>query len=136
MKSLRQQIEPFVRVELGCRCPDEVLRDIRVVDRPARFAGLPVDYALEIGRRLLVVVCPPERCGEVLAGLQGLLREAGRARDQGGFNRFRLLVPLTDRGAASQELENRFAALAGSDERAHLHLVAPAALPNIPRSDG
>lgn len=133
--SLRQQIEPFVRDHLGCRCPDEVFRDIRLVDKPAAFAGLPVDYALEIGGRLLVVICQPERCGEVSRHLDDLFRQARTARDQGGFNRFRLVVPTIDQGEASEELESRFCALAGEDDRAHLHVVGPGAWPNLRGSD-
>ena len=135
VNSLRQQIEPFVRDHLGCGCPDEVFRDIRLVDKPAAFALLPVDYALEIGGRLLVVICQPARCVEVSRHLDDLFRQASKARDQGGFNRFRLIVPAIDQGATSQELESRFSALAGEDDRAHLHIVGPIALPNIRGSD-
>jgi len=131
VSALRQQIEPFLRNELGCRCPDEVLLDIRVVDKPSAFAGLPVDYALEIGGRLLVVVCLPGPCSEISGQLEALVHQGRQARDQGGLNRFRLVVPALDQGVAAQELQNRCSALTGGDGRTHLHVVAPAALPSI-----
>ena len=132
VNTLRQQIEPFVREELGCRCPDEVFCDIRVVEKPAAFEGLPVDYALAIGGRLLVVVCLPERWRDVSRQLRELVHQGRQVRDQGGYNRFRLIVPTVERGAACQELETRFSVLAGADQRGHLHIVAPVVLPSIP----
>ena len=131
MDPLRAQIEPFVRGELGCECPEEVFSDIQVLEKPAAWLGLPIDYALEIGGRLLVVVCLRERWHEVSRHLPELIHTGVQARDQRSLNRFRLVVPTTDRDAALEVLQSRFSALAGTDEKVHLHVVGLARLPAV-----
>lgn len=122
------EIERFVRETLGCGCPDTVFADVRVT-RGALLPGAPgAAWWLEIGGRLLIAVTTDE------AGLAGRLpavvQAARERRDADGFNRFRLVVatgPRTDAAA----LRTAFASLAAGDERLHLHLVEPAALPPL-----
>lgn len=131
LDTLRATIEPFVRGALGCQCPDEVFAHIRVLDRPASWSALPVDYVLEIGGRLLLVVCLPERWRETAVHLPELIRQGIQARDQRGLHRFRLVVPATDPDAAIEALGARFSDLAAKAPRVHLHVVGLAAVPSI-----
>jgi hypothetical protein len=136
VEALRELIEPFVRGELGCECPDEVFSDIRVVQHPAAWSALPVDYALEIGGRLLVVVCLPDRWSEAATCLPELIRKGIQARDRGGFNRIRLVLPTSNRGLAEQALDARFSELAAKEPKLHLHIVGLAGLPAIATTKG
>ncbi len=131
MKKLRDIIEPFVRDILGCGCPEEVFSDIRVVKNMDAFAGLPVDYLLEIGGRLLIAVCAADPGHDIPAHLSRLAWTGRQVRDRRGFNRFRLVIPRTD-PMACQELQQSFEDLIQGDERMHLHIVDPMILPRFP----
>jgi hypothetical protein len=125
------RIERFVRTELGCACPAEVFADIRVVAQPSTPPGLPADYGIEIGGRLLILMCQPERWQEAADALPQLVRWGRRERDRRGFNRFRLVVPARDPAAARGVLESAFAGWGGSDERLHLHVIGLDALTGL-----
>ena len=114
----------FIKDVLGCTCPDEVLADIQVVPDPDGFAGLPVDFLLRVGGRLLVGVCLTPMAFETAEILAACVSSGKSLRDSWGFNRFRLVVAFTDPGARASGLERWFKALPGIDERSHFHVVA------------
>jgi len=108
----------FVRERLGCGCPDELLDRIEIDARP----GLPPRTQLRVGGRLLVHVraCPePSRLPHLLAGW---LADGVAQRDVMGFNRFRLVLIVTDPDAVRPNAEALFASW-GGDDRTHLHLL-------------
>jgi hypothetical protein len=118
----RARVEAFVREGLGCACPQEVFRRIRLEARGDL-------REITVGDRLLVVVwAPGDDCGP--AALAQLAREARDARDARGLNRLRLVV--AGEGLPARELERAFAAACGADERAHLHLVPTSAVAGVP----
>ena len=122
----------FVRATLGCGCPEEVFRDLRIRLHPRGFLGLPVEGVLEVGGRLLVVVCTPEAWRDVAQVLPTLLAAGQRIRDGAGFNRLRIVVPTARTEAVASSLGPRFSRLADADGRSFLHVVecsqVPAAL--------
>ncbi|MFZ5571548.1 MAG: hypothetical protein ACOZF0_14195 [Thermodesulfobacteriota bacterium] len=130
MSDLRKIVEPFVRNVLGCGCPDAVFDDIRMVDPKDGLAGMPIDYLLLIGGRLLIVVCASDPDADMAAHLAQLVHSGRQLRDELGFNRFRLVVPLADM-ESTRKLRQAFAALTGLDDRTHLHVLAPSMLPTI-----
>jgi hypothetical protein len=85
-------ITRFVREVIGCECPDEVFRHIEVRRGSTAVKSCPVDYELRIGGRLLIVVT--SESVDVLSGsrLEKVISEGRQARDDGKFNRFRLVV--------------------------------------------
>jgi hypothetical protein len=120
----RRRIERFVRERLGCACPSEVFADVRVTERPADFADLPVHRVLGIGGRLLLVVCTAA-AAEALAGdLPRVVAAARGMRDRDGYRRVRILVPAADPAAARPLLEPPFIRASAGDERVHLHVEA------------
>lgn len=118
----------FVRHGLGCGCPAELLKDISV----AHPEGIPLCGAparlLRVGGRLLVLVLTPPDWRAVETALEGLFDWGRGLRERGAYNRFRLVV-VTPEAAAAPALEAAFAALPPADERLHLHVIAPEALP-------
>jgi hypothetical protein len=111
----RLELVRFIRSTLGCGCPDEVLRSIRV-SRGAEAVSL------DVGGRLLVRLVRA-------SGLDlGEAVTAGRAeRDGSGFNRFRLVAI----GADAEELDRlqREWSRLAVDDRLHLHTLGPEAVP-------
>lgn len=121
------RVTHFVRRTLGCSCPDEVFERIHTVAGPEAFNGLPVDYRIEIGGRLLVAVCVTAPWREVLRALEAVVAAGRRYRDRNGFNRFRLVVAAQRAHEAQAVLQPVFDA--AGDEKTHLHVLTPAALP-------
>ena len=120
-------IKHFVREQLGCGCPDEVFSTIRVSYNPDVFDDKLVDYLLQIGGRLLVAVSTQD--WQKLNQQLEPVFQAGKAyRDAHGFNRFRLVVATTNKGAPASMMAT-FNALKVTDEKTHLHVIDPADLP-------
>jgi hypothetical protein len=132
-------IKRFVRDELGCTCPESVFETI-VMDRsPEWFSGLPADYLLTIGKRLLVLVVRADIGAETDASIEALLLRGRALRERGGFNRFRLVVEMPVSDASRRDLAPGSRALLAQDERLHLHYVRAGGLPRLFRgsdSDG
>jgi hypothetical protein len=127
------QATHFVRHTLGCGCPDEVFEHIRIDTKPEVFIGLPVDYVIDVGGRLLVAVCMTADWRQLQQKLADTVRRAREYRDSNGFNRFRLVVAAEDTQTAQAALQAQFeSAIADGDEKMHLHVLAPAALPVLP----
>lgn len=124
----RNAVERFVRVTLGCQCPDEVFNSMSIerVDADTRTTG---HVRLTIGDRLLIYVIAA-RASDVSAEALSMLARAGLAeRKSRGLNRFRLVLAQPDGEALAERMRSVFAAVAGADDRAHLHVIDAAALP-------
>jgi hypothetical protein len=123
-----EPIERFVRVTLGCKCPDEVFQKVAV--EPGQLADGKVAFTrLTIGDRLLIYVfeATADR-GSGRAAAQ--LTERGRKeRDTRGLNRFRLVVATGHPTQLLERVQARFARAADGDERCHLHVLATDQLP-------
>jgi hypothetical protein len=115
-------IEHFVRVTLGCRCPDEVFRSMDL-ERISNTDGPTVHRRLIIGNRLLIYVldCSATESIMTRAAVAALARRGVIERDALGLNRFRLVV-------VSSHVEGLWN-LEPPDDRAHLHVVEPVRVP-------
>lgn len=122
-------IEAFVRDALGCTCPPEVFRAVRVDPEPAAFAGFPGAQLLAIGGRLLVLLVDAGLQELTRAGIEALLLRGRELRDEGGFNRFRLVLVAPPGSETTPALAVDPEAVAPGDGRLHLHRVAPSQLP-------
>ena len=119
-------IKHFVREALGCGCPDEVFDDIRISVRSDLFDTDATVY--EIGARLLVAVFTPVEWRNLRSKLGHILDAGKQYRDRRGYNRFRLVI-VTDDEEAAGTLVPAFRSLQNIDERVHLHVIDPQALP-------
>lgn len=124
----RESIEHFVRVTLGCRCPDEVFESIRVQPAPVGTAVMPLTR-LVVGQRLLIYAAHADAMTAKSEDFAALA-ERGRAdRDTHGLNRFRLVV-TADRSTPSVEAARTgFKQAAAGDDRMHLHVLSQQELP-------
>ncbi len=124
----------FIREILGCTCPDEVFRDVEVRRGSTAVKSCPVDYELRIGGRLLVVVT-----SESVEGLSGsrpsrlekAIWEGRQARDDGKFNRFRLVVQAQNAAEDREKLLHALEEVSGKDERTHVHVVERGEVPDF-----
>lgn len=124
-------ITRFVREILGCNCPDEVFRRVELQHGSTAVKSCPADYEIQVGGRLMIVLTsePAERLTPSL--LAQVIAEGQRARDAGGFNRFRLVVKAEHPDQVQDKLVRAFAAIPTRDEKTHLHVVDKHAMPDL-----
>ena len=73
------------------------------------FRGLPIDYLVTIGDRLLVGICLSESLDSGMGeGIKKSLAAGKQLRDRAGFNRFRLVVTSDEAGSIAPAIEEQF----------------------------
>ena len=92
-----------------------------------------MDAVVSVGGRLLVAVCASWPWEEIDEKLDRSLATGRRVRDEGGYNRFRLVVVTDEPDAARPVLERRFERFQDRDDRLYLHVIDPATLPDVLR---
>jgi hypothetical protein len=127
-----QALKSFVRDGLGCGCPDEVFSFIQVKINPGVFHGLPIDYLVTIGDRLLVGICLSESLDDGIGkNIKKSLAVGKQLRDRAGFNRFRLVITSEKADSIAETIQKQFNGLTGLDDRVHLHVVRLSMLPKF-----
>jgi hypothetical protein len=118
----RERIKAFVQDVLGCGCAEEVFK---VIELSQEKKG-DVSYdRINIGNRLLVYIIRADDPGFVGEELPGMLFAGLKERDDGGFNRFRLVL-ASDAHSAGLAAMNAYKKTGLADERLFLHVVRPA----------
>lgn len=123
-----QAIERFVRGTLGCGCPDEVFDSIEI-ERTAGPGESAPCVRLLVGGRLLIYVLEAQDLERIADAVSELARHGIEQRDRAGLNRFRLVVAADDPTQPLKAATGSFASRAGTDDRAHLHVIATDLLP-------
>jgi len=128
------EVAGFVRGTLGCGCPDDVLRSIRM-DRPG--SGELPTVRLQVGSRLLICLVGAPRSHTQADRVQALVVQGRAERDAGGYNRFRLVLVTngTPDATVIATAEAGFLAGAAGDEQSYLHRVARQDVPGVIRPD-
>jgi hypothetical protein len=126
-------IERFVRETLGCGCPDEVFQSIELMD--SSMANGTVSFTrLVIGQRLLIDVFRPASATAMESAVQALAAQGCAERNARGYNRYRLVIVVTEPSCPMDAAIAAFSLAVGADDRAHLHLLPAGALPAALRS--
>ena len=127
----KEEIEKFVREDLGCTCPNEVFDAISVVHNPVEFDELQKGCLLAIGGKLLIYLVMTHDWPSLTDSLEQILKRGREMRDAGKFNRFRLVVVTSDIQPARRLLLRQFDKLSELDESLHLHVITPDQLPKL-----
>ena len=124
MASPDHGVARFVRDVLGCGCPDDVLRDIRI-DRHHWIAGIDAPLArIDVGGRLLVwVIAVGDRPTHLAALVAGGVLAGLHERDRLAFNRLRLVLATPAPSEIDALARQSFNACRVPDDRIHLHVV-------------
>jgi hypothetical protein len=115
-------LQRFVRGTLGCKCPDDVFQSVAIDCREDHTR-------LMIGNRLLIYVV--ETTAEPPAGktVSRLVEQGLVDRNSQRLNRFRLVIACPEPTPDLASAKAAFAAVAGDDDRAHLHVISADQLP-------
>jgi len=127
----KKAIKSFVQGVLGCTCQNEVFLNIKVEQNPPGFADITQGDLIAIGGKLLVYLISANN-EEILPSKLEQLFDLGReTRDNGGFNRFRLVVSTSRAQPTRKSLARQFEILENLDERLHLHVIGIEQLPDL-----
>jgi len=129
----QQSIERFVRTTLGCKCPDEVFESIVLERVPAPDAALPCTR-LVIGNRLLIYIHETQPAKATKEAVSKLTTQGRTERDAKHYNRYRLVVASDYPTELLSAARTGFDSVAGTDQKAHLHVLATDQLPDALRS--
>ena len=130
----RTSIEHFVRGTLGCKCPDEVFQSITILRAPTPTAAMP-HTRLVIGGRLLIDVVETQRVAATTHAVSNVAKQGLAERDAKQYNRYRLVVASDYPTELLSAARTGFESVAGTDHRAHLHILATDQLPDALRVD-
>jgi len=120
----------FIRSTLGCTCPDDVLESIRCSHSDLTSRHEARLTRIDVGGQLLVYVIEGgEDPRPATEALRAVVAAGMVERNQGGFNRLRVVVAADDRDALRPSMERSFENSAPLDDRVHLHVIAAADLP-------
>jgi hypothetical protein len=124
----REAVERFVRVTLGCRCPDEVFQSITLQRESGGPETLPL-ARLVVGDRLLIYVTWAHSATVTPDDFAALAMRGRADRNDRRLNRFRLVVAADLEAKSCEVAQTGFARAAAGDDRMHLHLLPPEAIP-------
>ena len=128
------EITRFVRGTLGCQCPDDVFQSIVIGPQRTPDNGAPFTRLL-VGNRLLIYIHEAQPAGATTATVSRLAQRGLTERDAKQYNRFRLVIVADDPTELLPAARSSFASVAGTDDRAHLHILATDQLPHALRVD-
>ena len=112
----------FIKNVLGCGCPEEVFASM-VVDRlPAPAGSISLAFKISVGGRLMILGVADDHIRASADALADLVATGARLRDDGGFNRLRIVVISADTSCEAV-LRRCFEGIKGVDDRIHLHVV-------------
>ena len=128
------EITRFVRGTLGCQCPDDVFQSIVIGPQRTPDNGAPFTRLL-VGNRLLIYIHETRTAKATTAAVSKLATQGRTERDDKQYNRFRLVIVADDPTELLPAARSSFASVAGTDDRAHLHILATDQLPHALRVD-
>jgi hypothetical protein len=121
-EAMKNAVKDFVINVLGCGCPEEVFSFILLDTVPGPVGGIPMEFTIRIGGRLMVLGVAGEKLRSPQGSLATLVAAGMGLRDGEGFNRLRIVVVSGDPELEAL-LRPAFARVQGLDERVHLHVV-------------
>ena len=126
--TMKEKIKSFVKDTLGCTCPEEVFRHIEHAENIPIQENLKVAHRIDVGVRLLIYVYKVERLTDVLEDIPELIQHGQRAKENGGYNRFRLVLVSDDKEGVAGVATKVFDTLE-KEENIHLHVIGEEEFP-------
>jgi len=124
----KDKIKSFVRDTLGCTCPEDVFRHIEHAENIPIQENLKVAHRMDVGGRLLIYVYKMERLTDVSEDIPELIQHGQRAKENGGYNRFRLVLVSDDKEGVAGVATKVFDTLE-KEENIHLHVIGEEEFP-------
>jgi len=117
----KKVIKEFVQKTLGCGCPEEVFKIIDYKDN-VPCGNLIIRRKINIGNRLLVYIFDLTENMIIKEIIPLLLKSGKEERDKYGFNRFRLVLAVSNAGSIEKTIFELFNKI-NTDDKIHLHII-------------
>jgi hypothetical protein len=117
------RIKQFVRITLGCVCPEEVFSQIVCQHTPALTDALCLTQKMYVGGRLLIYVFTADTVVRAANALPELVSIGKDERDSKGYKRLRIVIATCDPETVGPLVEDTFIRLESIDEKIHLHII-------------
>jgi hypothetical protein len=119
----KEKIKTFVKLTLGCTCPEEVFAYIDCQSNIKLNDDIVLSNKINIGNRLLIYVVEVNNPASIKNTLPFLVNTGKAERDNSKFNRFRLVL-VTDKLNEIKEVAESMFNTINKDEKVHLHIVS------------
>lgn len=129
MSSEQPLLKHFVRDTLECNCPAAVFQRVEISALPIASAAWPHALRINIGNRLLVYLLPGVAVPPDHTAMADLLKHGIKERNQGGFNRLRLVIGCDDPASIPDDSFSELETLFPGDDKVHLHLLPTSVIP-------
>ena len=117
---MNKSIVEFAKYSLGCKCSDEVFKQIDEFDKEKDENGYWIKKII-VGRRLLILLIDSEGCKYDKGLIEYYIKKGVEERNRDQLNRLRIVLIIGDMNNYSEsntELENLL-----PDDKVHLHFV-------------
>jgi len=125
---MKENIKSFVKDTLGCTCPEDVFRHIEHTENIPIQKNLKVAHRIDVGGRLLIYIYKVEQSTDISEDMAKLIHHGQRAKENGGYNRFRLVLVSDDKEGVAGIATKVFDTLE-KEENIHLHVVGEREFP-------
>ncbi len=129
MKNARDDMKSFVQDVLGCQCPPGVFSRMEYSGPEDSSEQFLLAGKLNVGNTLLIYFTSISDRGDLFKLLPTLGLRGKCERDDNGFNRFRLVLVSPECDTVREMADPIFSSLDFMDEKLHLHVVHPDAVP-------
>ncbi len=119
----KENLKTFVKLTLGCRCPDAVFEHVEIDRNIQTDNGIFLHSRINIGNRLLIYVMEQKGSSFDPDELPNIIHGGIHERYKYGFNRFRLVLAFEGSEELRRTVENIFDKLPDKDDRTHLHII-------------
>lgn len=119
----RERIQHFVRLTLGCACPEEVFSHTTCQHSVPLTDTLWLSHKIDISSRLLIYVFTTNNSELVMNVLPELVLIGKDERERKGYKRFRLVIASDHPDTISVHAKKTFNTLDCIDEKIHLHII-------------
>lgn len=126
----KEKIKTFVKLTLGCTCPEEVFEYIDCQSNIKLNDDILLHDKINIGNRLLIYVVEANNPGLIKNVLPFLVNTGKKERDNLRFNRFRLVLVTENLDKIKEIAESIFDTI-HKDDKVHLHVIQKDNIPSI-----
>jgi hypothetical protein len=118
-----ERIQQFVRLTLGCACPEEVFRHTICQHSVPLTDKLWLSHKIDIGSRLLIYVFTANNRALVMNVLPELVSIGKNERERKGYKRLRLVIASDHPDTISVPAKKTFNTLDSIDKKIDLHII-------------
>jgi hydrogenase maturation factor len=121
-KRRNRALKDFVKNELGCKCPDDVFKRMKVNEKII-MGNFQIDRRIIIGNKLLLYILFNDSVDVLIKNLPYIIEYGIGDREKHGFNRLRIVI-LKDNIEIQNSLTTLISKIERENQKAHVHVMS------------